>query len=332
MKSTLRFLLVCLLLVAASAPAVAQHVITTIHVGYDPASVVVNPKTNRIYVGNIGVQSVSIIDGVTNVIKKTLFVQGVDNLGRPLLIYPPTNKIFAGDPDTNAEAIDGKTNAVTVLEVGFSWLSGSVELGTSNWLYILSGSQVSVVDANDLGVAAIIPLANTEYANYVAANPNSGRVYVASSDSGDSTWSIKVIDTSTNTIIDTFPLGAVNIWGISIDAVSNRLYVATSPLGSLVSSLSALDGTTGALLGSTQPVGQIISLLAMPEGGKVLVGGGRTIKRRYPDSLIFINGDTLAVTRVIEVGAVPASIAYNPVTKRIYVANSVDNTVSVVGN
>jgi DNA-binding beta-propeller fold protein YncE len=324
MKAPLRFFL--LYLCAFRFPASAQHVIATIPVGFNPASIVLNQKTNRIYAG--GGQTVKVIDGATNTVRASIFVHGEISPSKPLLAYG--NEFLVGDPEfQQVDVIDGRTNNVNVVTTDFAWQAGSSQLGTSNWLYISCGSQVSAVNAADLSVAATIPVDN---AMNITVNANTQRVYVASQDFDNSTWSIAVIDATTNTVINSFPLGNVSLEGIATDSINNRLYIATAPTGSLRGSLSVLDGTTGEILGTTEPIGQILSMLAVPEKHEVLLGGGRMVDRHYPNHLIFIDTETLKVTRALEVGALPYSIAYNPKTNRIYDTNEVDNTVSVVGN
>jgi YVTN family beta-propeller protein len=46
-------------------PALAQRVIATVPVGYEPIAAVVNPVTNKVYVMNYGDSTVTVIDGVT---------------------------------------------------------------------------------------------------------------------------------------------------------------------------------------------------------------------------------------------------------------------------
>ena len=61
-----RMLTVCLLVTAGAGIALADWVTTTVPADSNPYAVAVNPVTNKIYVANRASNSVTVIDGATN--------------------------------------------------------------------------------------------------------------------------------------------------------------------------------------------------------------------------------------------------------------------------
>ena len=93
----------------------SQTVVATVPAGLSPYAVAVNPATNKIYVPNLGSDSVTVIDGATN---NTATVQvGV----RPVAaaVNPVTNKIYVVNYfSATVSVIDGATNNTTTVTVG----------------------------------------------------------------------------------------------------------------------------------------------------------------------------------------------------------------------
>jgi DNA-binding beta-propeller fold protein YncE len=117
--------------------------------------------------------------------------------------------------------------------------------------------------------------------------------------------------------------------------VSNLLYLgvsdATSGIG--LPAVAVLNATTGELLGSVliskSGNSGISSVLALP-GGFVAADGGPDFNGGQNNSLFIINGKTAQIVSHLTVGTNPFAMAYNPVTKTLYVANTTDDTVSAV--
>ena len=86
----------------------ADSVMTTIPVGAKPVGVGVNQNTNMVYVTNHDSNTVSVIDGSTNAVVKTIPV------GYSLVaVNPITNEIYVDNSYNNVTVIDGTTNNVT---------------------------------------------------------------------------------------------------------------------------------------------------------------------------------------------------------------------------
>jgi DNA-binding beta-propeller fold protein YncE len=249
---------------------------------------------------------------------------------RSPLVYTLGNQVFVPD-ETNQTlyVIDGKSNFVTPVSPSLSW-PWAAELGLSNLAYASTGgTSVNVADAaNDMSIVATIPTEGMT--GEISANAAADLVYVSTV--SDLTVAITVIDTKTNTSANSIPVGNdIHFWGMSLDPILNTLYVATSPGNSRNSSVSVFDAISGTLLGTTEPLAQIFGVLALPGTGKTVVAGGKRAGGQLPNTLIFVDGTSLEVTRKLRVGSEPIGMAYNSATKILYVGNFASNTLSVIG-
>jgi YVTN family beta-propeller protein len=106
------------LLGLACLPTHAQTVTATVPTDQSPSPVVMNPVTNKIYVGNYTAGTVQVIDGASNTIVADLAVGG-----NPyhFAVNPLTNKIYVADASSASSAvtvIDGASNNLTTVTVG----------------------------------------------------------------------------------------------------------------------------------------------------------------------------------------------------------------------
>ena len=106
-----------------SAQVFAQTVVATIPVvsvnPSGPVAVGVNPATNRVYVGNFGGDTVSVIDGTTNTVVATIQVPGGPH---GVGVNPATKRVYVANFNVSYVAvIDGTTNTVVAtIPVGFA--------------------------------------------------------------------------------------------------------------------------------------------------------------------------------------------------------------------
>lgn len=130
---------------------------------------------------------------------------------------------------------------------------------------------------------------------------------------------VSVIDTSTNAIVATVPVG-----GFPSDAAINpsgsRAYVAAT----VSDAVSVIDTATNLVL-ATVPVGTSPSAVAVsPDGARVYAADLSS------DDVAVIDATSNKVATTISVGAGPAGLAITPDGKFAYVANQDGDTVSVV--
>jgi DNA-binding beta-propeller fold protein YncE len=329
MKFSYRIFLICFVSLATAAPA--QHVIATIPLG-DPGSVAVNSKTNRIYVTGFDTEyEFSVIDGETNQVSTTQFF---DFLGG-IVVCPICDRVFVGGSNEFgsyfALEFDGAGNLLTSDHLRFPFGPPAAALGRTRWIYTLDNraNTVYAMDGeNQLKIVVRIPVTSPIME---AADGTGQRIYVIGADE-NLNYSIVVIDTLTNAVVNTLPIGSnFNLSGMAVDGPRNLLYLATTPPHALKSTISVYDATTGSLLGTTEPVGLVRQLIAMPGTGRAALSGGARDDKGVWHDVKFIDGTSFTVVHTLNVGKFPGGLAYNPVTKRFYVAVSGNNAVSVIG-
>jgi YVTN family beta-propeller protein len=288
MQTTRRlFLLVLAFGFAASASfAVAQVVTSTLPVGQQPVSTAVNSVTNKIYVGNQcgndpncqSAGTVTVIDGVT------LNTQTV-NVG-----YYPGNV-----------AVNSRTNKIYVANL------------CGNGPTCESAGTVTVIDGatNDTATVNV----GEYYANALAVNPVTNKIYVLGSSSSNGT--VTVIDGVTlNT--QTVNVGSQPS-GIAVNSVTNKIYVMNS--GGASGTVTVIDGTT--LNTQTVNVGSQPSGIAVNSvTNKIYVVNscGNDPSTCQSGTVTVIDGVTLN-TQIVNAGVDPFGVAVDSTTNRIYVPN-----------
>lgn len=290
----------------------------TIPVGGDPQGVGVNLSTNRIYVANLGDDTVSVIDGVSNAVIATIpvgdkpFAIGVNSTNGRVYV---TNR----DDDT-VSVIDGASNTViATVPVGDQPFKVGVNPATDrayvgNWF----DGTVSVIDGASNAVIATIPVGDQPFAiQAIGVNSVTNRVYVTNFKDG----TLSVIDGASNTVIATIPVGK-GPFGVGVNPNTNRVYMTHFE----DDTVSVIDGASNAVI-ATIPVGD----------GPVVVGVNLTTDRVYvanhtDGTVSVIDGATDAVIATFPVGNAGSNVwlGVNPSTDRLYVSNGENDTVYVI--
>jgi YVTN family beta-propeller protein len=187
----------------------------------------------------------------------------------------------------------------------------------------------------------------------IAADSNNGRAYVANA--GDGT--VSVIDGKTDAVLATVAIGA-NPYSIAADSAAGKIYVTRTYSDHLTVIDAATNQVSGIKAGSpdllvVNPKTHIVYLLGY-EGGNLVVLNGET--QAVTESSVgmhawgmALNSDTgtLYIARIgnaevavlkpgsaspimIPTGNIPCSIAINPQTNMVYVANYADNSVTAI--
>jgi len=154
----------------------------------------------------------------------------------------------------------------------------------------------------------------------VVISPDGTRVYVANADS----YSVSVINTATNTLIATIPVGALASPAfMAFSPDGSRIYVAsqTSPFVSVINTVTNSVISTFTTNGSV-PSGILIS----PDGSKAYV----SVKTGM---VLVINTLTNNIVTSVQVGTnsnIENDLAISPDGKLLYVSNNTDGTISVI--
>lgn len=299
---------------------ICASVVTKIPVGvYHPAGVGVNPITNRIYVANryvndqgyfIGPGTVSVIDGVTDVVTTDVPVGGTPH---SVAVNPVTNRVYVTDNMTNSVfVIDGGTNAiVTPISVGQNPIGIDVNPIT-NLIYVANrfSNTVTIIDGTTNAVLNTIPLGNLP--TDVAVNPVTNRVYVTN----DGVAEISVLDGSTGNTVTPIPVRGSSV---RVNPSINRIYVGSG------NSVVLIDGTTNS----------IIKTVSTGVFTDIQIGVNNNTNRVYAtmfhtNSVAMIDGSTGAITQIITGQSGPFGVGANYTTDRVYVANYFGKSVTVI--
>ena len=329
----------------------ADAVVATVPVGLSPVAIAVDSVTNKIYVGNSGDSSVTIIDGIsdsTSTVKMPFSPQGI-------VVNPATNKIYVAGNNDSLCVINGLTKATAFINMGTAYGPGMVVNPVTNKIYV-SGDPIMKIDGatnlvTKLNVGGIVNVANiitnsiylwsdsgSGGCNYIAeinGSTDSIAYYVRRPDNWDG-W---VVNTSSNTIycmqndmMDLYFLwsfnavtdsgtGAISIilrasesYKLAVNQSVNKIFLSID-LGIFV-----IDGTTlngNYLDHSYYPA----PTMAVNQITNKIYGFNGT------DSVMVLDGASNLIS-FVNVGINPDAITVNSLTNNIYVANHGSNTVS----
>jgi YVTN family beta-propeller protein len=272
---------------------VTNTVTATIH-GIDGPQIVKSSRNGaHAYVLRSG--GVSVIDTATNTVT-TNISHGVGN-AFGMGLSPDGAHIYVTEFGDTVSVIDLATHTVTsTVTVGETPISVGFSPDGAH-AYVPNGGSdtVSVIDTATNTVTTTIPIGGAGDSRptpaSVEVSPDGARAYVANSFYKAANGTVSVIDTATNTVTATIPVG------------STPEVVAVSPDGARVYVTNYWDGVTEV-------------------NGKIVSWGPGTVSE--------IDTATNTVTTTMTVGRLPRGVAVSPDSTRAYVTNTADNTVSVI--
>jgi hypothetical protein len=257
----------------------SNAILTTFSVAADPSahlrSIAVNAKTGRVYLGDD--TDVFVVDGTT--------YQTVTRVTLPnnrILLAGPVWQIEA-DPVANVvylaasggvEALDGVSSFVLV---GFPVGGAAPSPSAPTWLAVDSTSRrvfatgggsgtLTVLDGqtNAMSGSVAVPAVG-----YLAANPNTSRLYDAQADT------LLVIDSAANVVSGEIGLPTTFApVGSAVNATLNHIYVAEQPTAAAPSPsgvLSVIDGAAGAVLAEVPVDGGVSGVAVNPATNRAYV-------------------------------------------------------------
>lgn len=232
-------------------PPVPEHAcaptgLGQITVGDNPRGVAVDSERGRVYVANFGSNSVSVIDGATNTVLRT--ITGITSANG--LAYDPANDViwvsnYAPNLLTPIQAADNPADFVAhpAIAVGQGpW--GVAYDPLHNYVYVANslGNSVSVVDAAGHSVVTTLT-GSFNQPFHLAANPNNGKVYVANNGHN----SVTVLNgAAVSKVTQLWDSGRA--YGIAVDETRDIVYVATIQTNRIVA-LGPLNGQPDQFLG-----------------------------------------------------------------------------------
>jgi len=294
----------------------SQRVIATIPVGHYPTYIATDRKTNRTYVSNQSDDTVSVIDGATNSVLTTVRVGHYPN---GIAVNSKTNTIYVANLASGSlSIIDGTTLTARTVRLGSYPAKVAVNAST-NRAYVTLEDQngaLDVIDGSSYKIVASVPV--PPYPLSVAVDSGSNRIYVADFLCG--CGQITVVDGTKDEVVNTIGVpGSALLQGVALNSKDNFVLATDENNGFYV-----IDLTSGQMLGQ-------VSDFSYPN--EVAVIPGTTIAVA-PDTgsnrVVFVDAVNLVVKNRVSVGNSPTGVAVNATTKRVYVANRLSDSVSVI--
>jgi len=183
--------------------------VATIAVKEYPNAIAITPDGNRVYVSNL-IGGISVINTATNTVVTTIPLVGGPPAG--LAVAPNGSRAYVANGSRGLAVIDTATNTV-VAEMAVSGIAQRVAfVPNGTRAYVPTYPSVSVIDTSTSTlIATISGLANVED---VAITPDGKWAYVTqtgdvyqSEGGGGHGNSVAVIDTASNTVVATVPVG-----------------------------------------------------------------------------------------------------------------------------
>jgi len=241
----------------------------------------------------------------------------------------------------NAYITNQSSNTVSVIDTATDTVIATIPVGLNPFgvavspdgskVYVtnISSNTVSVIDTATNAVIATIPVGlppppppfcGPVCDMAVAVSPDGSKVYVTNTFSNSNT--VSVIDTATNMVSATIPIGAS--LGVAVTPDGSKVYVANADLGTV----SVIDTATNTV-GATIPVGlRAFGVAVTPDGSKVYVTN--TFGFPAPVSVIDTATNTIIARTGDPLQGGSFGVAVSPDGSKVYVANGFGNTVSVI--
>lgn len=329
-SSAVELVLVCAALVVAAVVAVV--VVTTSESDAKPGAVVtgsiplagsadavaVDPAADRLYVSSASAKVVSIVDTNTRSVVGTVPVGGEPG---PLAFDPITHHLFVADGQSNSvSVIDPAAQAVlATVPVGFD-PTDMVSDPSTGILYVVSRSEVSVVDARSRTVTATIPC---DSARQAAIDPAAHTLYVSAGEG------LTVIDTRAGAVATTIALDDHDYAGsldVALDPMTHTVYATqlTDTDGGDERYLSVVAGDRRQVLASVPVHGNALDLAVDPDSNTAYVV-------HYNDVEV-IDTESRTVATTVELGfdGTAVDIAIDSAGDTAYIAQGGGNEVTVI--
>ncbi len=270
----------------------------------------------------------------------TVITIGLDAGARPVnlastassTVYVANSGVTATCPITGSVSQISTASLVVTRTVCVGVSPGPIaELPNGGKVYVANqgDNTISVYDPGTQSVVATITQANGLHQNpaFLVSSSDGKYVFVVNQGNGSSPGALDIIDTSTDVIGGSVPLG-VSPGFAFLDTTLNRLYVTNS--GS--NSVSVFD-VSNVILSATPPIPTLgtvnvgsgpASVTALPNGLSVYVANS------VSNDVSVVNSSNLTTVATIPVGRIPIFIASEPSSSKVYTANAGSGTISII--
>jgi len=298
--------------------------LANISTGRSSSAVAVNPDTNRVYVLNFYISTMSIIDGATNKVITTI---PIGEHPSALAINSVTNRIYVTHSNNNTiYVIDGDTNSVVAKITAASPSNCIVLNSVTNQAYLANiDGEWSVVDLNS-NIIDTTKKISRKNINDMALNQALNQIYVTTD------GEIWVIYGRTRGIINKVQLWKTPPGGIADNPVTGRMYVTFYD-----------DNQIGVKV-IEKKANTVLETVTVGKGPRGMMPSTQAIAVNHITNQIYmcnvddntvsvIDGFTNTVMATIPVsqqGLPFSSLTVNPMTNRVYVTSPDMGSVSVL--
>jgi YVTN family beta-propeller protein len=305
-------------------------------VGSYPIGIGVNSITNKLYVANQFSNSISVIDGSTDIIGSTI---QVGNFPYDLEVNPFNNRVYTTNRVSNSvSVIDGSTNQrLANINVGDSPVGISIN-PADNLVYIanLNSRSLSIIDSIDNEVTETIELNDFVYG--LAVNPLTNLVYISNLVNN----TISVLDGRSSKVMVEIPVEKMPT-AVNINYQTNLIYVTNY----LSNSISVINGTTNKVMSTIQVEENPVDVVVNPLTNKVYVSHNRDnvvsvidgvtnqkIKelsiKSTTDKSRGNNDPILDIPIKVSFPLIASRLSVNPNTNLIYMTDTISNGIIVI--
>jgi YVTN family beta-propeller protein len=319
LKKLLVFPLFVILIIAifphtANADSIAATI--SLAPSMDPVGIAFDPSNGYLYVTDGGSTNVSVIDGSTNMVIKTITVQ-LDPIAD---VYVPSNgDIYVANFHSDSiSVIDASTNTLSTTITSINSPRGLAFDPANGFLYVTNAAAntVTVIDTTTNTVTGS-PIAVGNDPHGILFDPANNELYVVNNLSND----VTVIDATTNTVVGSpIPVGTAPL-DAERDPVNGHIFVTNT--GS--NDLTVIDSSTNIVLVPSVPLGgSPRGLIFDPSNGALYVASLAKIIEVNPAINVVIGNIPLGPFEST------AQFAFDSANGDIYVTNQSDDFVFVI--
>jgi YVTN family beta-propeller protein len=300
----------------------ATPAVRTIAVGRVPTAVGVDPRTQHVFVANLGSKTVSMLDAASGAVLATVMVAPHPSA---LAVATTAGRVFAV---SNYVTPDG-AGRVSVLDASSGRLLRTVAVGQGQHALAVDeragrvfvtnavGDSVSVLDARSGQVLRTTSVGQGPLAVAVVASLQ--RIFVANADLWRSTYqvtrgTVSVLDEHTGAVVHTVRVG-LHPRALAVDERSGHVLVAND----VDRSVSMVDAASGRVV-RTVPLGLPPRAIAVdPRRGRVVVLTSEEFVPSAPAGQVqVLEGRTGRLLHTVAVGADASALALDERTGKVF--------------